>query len=67
MTYEEARASAIRNGALKPHGMKERMAAGILANQQGNIWAWEQTARAQQRLAEWTQAVLEGVDPRTLK
>jgi hypothetical protein len=67
MTEDEARTKAIKAGALKPQGLKERMAAGILAHNQTNPWAWRSTPRAQQRLTEWTEAIESGVDPGQLK
>ena len=49
--YEECRQAAIAAGALKPQGLAERMAAGVLAYQRGQSWA--STPTAQNRLAAW--------------
>ncbi|MDB5670017.1 MAG: hypothetical protein JWO25_976 [Alphaproteobacteria bacterium] len=66
MTYEEAQQIAIDAGALEPQGMKERIAAGIQAN---NNWSfrWSDTPRAQGRLRAWTEAALNGVPAHELK
>ena len=61
MTYEEARALAVKMGALQPQGLKERMATDIPASK-GRSFA--ETPRAQERLEAWTQAILRGEDPR---
>ena len=63
MTYEEARAQAEAMGALKPQGMKENIAAGVMAH---NGRSFAQTTLAQSRLEAWTQAILRGQDPRRL-
>jgi hypothetical protein len=56
--YEECRRRAIAAGALKPQGIAENMAAGVMAHQQGIAWA--STAKAQYRLQVWIQDCLEG-------
>ncbi|HKM62522.1 MAG TPA: hypothetical protein VJY39_08540 [Acidisphaera sp.] len=61
MSFEEARQRAIQLGALKPQGAAEKMAAGSIA---ANGGAFSQTARAQQRLALWMDALMIGEDPR---
>jgi hypothetical protein len=61
MTYEEARARAVEMGALKPQGLKENMAAGVMAH---NGRSFAQTPLAQSRLEAWTQAIMRGEDPR---
>ena len=48
---------AIAAGALKPQGLKESMAAGVL-EYQGQSFA--NTALARARLEAWVQACLEG-------
>lgn len=63
MAYDEAKQQAINMGALEPHGLKERMAAGLMANE--GRW-FSQTPLAQSRLEAWTQAILNGQDPRSL-
>ena len=57
--YEECRQAAINAGALEPQGMKERMAAGVLAYERGESWAT--TSRAQRRLEAWIKECLPSV------
>lgn len=64
LSYEEARRLAISVGALKPQGMTERMAAGVMSYNGGS---WSHTERAQARLQDWTQAILNGANPYSLK
>jgi hypothetical protein len=66
MTHEEAQRLAIAAGALEPQGMGERMAAGI-NKQRDWSFQWSQTPVAQQRLALWSQAILNGVAPSDLR
>jgi hypothetical protein len=56
-TLEECTQKAIQAGALKPQGLKESMAAGVL-EYQGQSFA--DTALAQARLEAWVRACLEG-------
>lgn len=67
MTEDEARRQAIQKGALKPQGLLDRMAAGINASngfKTGNWRPWATTPRAQDRLARWTQKILNGQEPK---
>ena len=57
--YERCRQRAIAAGALKPKGMGERMAAGVLAS---NGQSWENTAKAQARLAAWIEQCMSQPD-----
>ncbi len=66
MTYEEAQQIAIDAGALKPHGFRENIAAGVAANNDLSF-RWSATPRAQSRLSAWTEAVLNGVPAYDLK
>jgi len=61
LTWEAARERAIALGALKPRDIAERTLAGMMAAQGQGGFA--ETAVAQARLREWTQAIMEGRDP----
>jgi hypothetical protein len=56
-SYEECRQAAIAAGALEPQTPAERAAAGVMAY---NGQSWANTAVAQARLEEWTNACIEG-------
>jgi hypothetical protein len=62
MTEDEARERAIALGALEPQGFFE----SICANWIGNVYKqrWADTPQARKRLKLWTQAVLEGRNPK---
>ena len=55
--YQECERKAIAAGALKPQGMGERAAAGVMA---ANGQSWANSARAQARLREWTERCMSG-------
>lgn len=63
MTEEEAREQAIGLGALEPQGFIESTSANWIENTQG--LRWRDTPQAQKRLALWTQAILDGKNPKT--
>jgi hypothetical protein len=63
MTDDEARAEAVRLGALQPRGFIENAAATWIENTQGRRWS--DTAKAQERLELWTKAILAGKNPKT--
>jgi len=65
MTGEEAEGIAIAAGALKPQGFKEEIAANW--NSYSNYQNWADTGQAQDRLKAWTEAILNGVNPRDLR
>lgn len=62
MTEDEARQEAIRLGALEPQGLLESTSANFMGNARGQ--RWEDTQLAQRRLELWTQALLNGKDPK---
>lgn len=62
MTEDEARAEAERLGALEPQGLIENATATWLGNTSGQ--KWRDTAKAQQRLQLWTEAILAGRNPK---
>jgi hypothetical protein len=62
MTEEEARERAIALGALQPQGFMESCSANWIENTQDRRWA--DTDQARRRLQLWTQAILEGKDPK---
>ncbi len=62
MTETEARQRAIELGALEPQGFMENMRANWIENNRGQRWA--DTELAQQRLKLWTQAILDGKNPK---
>lgn len=64
-TVDEAREAAIKLGALKPQGFFEFMSANLMGNTGGS--RWEDTPLAQRRLKLWTEAILNGEDPRKVK
>jgi hypothetical protein len=64
MTVDEAMRAALEAGALKPQGFGEGVARNVIVTNGG---LWVETPRAQGRLRDWTNAILNGVDPRDLK
>lgn len=62
MTEDEARAEAVRLGALEPQGFWESIMANWIENTRDQ--KWRDTAKARQRAELWTKAVLAGQNPR---
>jgi hypothetical protein len=62
VTEDEARAEAVRLGALEPQGFWESVMANWIENTSSQ--KWRDTAKAQQRGDLWTEAVLAGQNPR---
>jgi hypothetical protein len=57
--WRVAETRAIEQGALKPQGLQENIAAGIGASNHGPGW-WASTNAAQSRLRQWTIEILRG-------
>ncbi len=65
MTEDEARDQAIRLGALQPQGFFETLSENFMGNTGGR--RWQDTPLAQRRLKLWTEAILNGKDPKKIK
>ena len=63
MTEDEAREQAEKLGALQPQGFMESVMANWIENTQSKDW--RDTAQAKNRLELWTQAILQGKNPKT--